>query len=111
MDPAVQRLWNEWCDRRIAAALEAERERFEERLRALEIKVLDLVAEAFTTNADATATFVERAIRENAKTAERAITENAKNAERLLIKFNNQVQGALERREQEFGARERETVN
>jgi hypothetical protein len=104
MDPETQRLWNAWADRRIQAALEAERERFEARLQALQVEIYKTVAEAFETSTNATTKFVTEAI-------ERGIIKSAAQGEKLLVKFHEQVQATLKRREHEFGPRERETIN
>jgi hypothetical protein len=104
MDPETQRLWNEWADRRIAAALEAERAHFEQRLRELEVKILDLVSEAFTASTAATTEFIQRVVEEG-------ITKSVKTAERLLTEFHSQVQHTLERRLDEPGSRESKTIN
>jgi hypothetical protein len=100
MDPETQRLWNAWCDRRVEVLLAAERERFEARLQALQIEILNTVSEAFVTNSDAVAKFVER-----------AITENAAQGKKLLVEFNDQVQATLSRRLDEPAPRADKTIN
>ena len=105
MDEETSRAWNKWFDQRLGAALEAERERFEQRLNKVQVETLTLVSEAFRTNGDAVTKYISDAIAEG-------ITKSAAHAEKLLTEFHATVRNVLEQQHEPIsGPREAKTLN
>ena len=106
MDEETSRAWNKWFDQRLHAALEIEREIFERRLAEVEVKIIDLVTEAFKVNVTTSTQFVADAV-------EHGIRRSAAHAEKLLTEFHAAVQSVLdgrERRDAVSGPREGKTT-
>jgi hypothetical protein len=104
MDETVARLWNEWADRRIEAALAAERERTEQRVLEMQLEVYEAMKTAFETSSRSTEDFVSDAIKTG---IEKSVTI----AKKMLAEFRTDLEEMFDRRGMRIGAERRETLN